>query len=208
MNPDETLQPVNTAEILPQPSGTKNDLVSPHRATPEQSVEVVEVPVDVDPELKVQQMKASKLAKKEGGVTFKIWRQGKLFAECNISSCEVAVGKPNQVLSLLKRHITTTKHKLNVAIAQSRSSEMPKEVQELRSQIEEKFPKVFLYQGEEILCRSCQTSFSMSQRSLLFNLKQHVEGRGHQQKASYVSSVADIASYFNHESARTQDKNE
>ena len=54
LNPGETLQPVNIAESLSQPSRTKNDLVSPYGATPEQHMEVVEVPVDVDPEMKVQ----------------------------------------------------------------------------------------------------------------------------------------------------------
>ena len=170
----------------------------------EEHVEVVEV-VDVDTELESQQLKANELAKKEPGVAFNIKRrQGKLFAECNVCSSEVAVGQANQNLSLLKLHIITSRHKLNVAISRSRSSEIPTEIQGLRNQIEGKFPKVFHFQGEEVLCRSCNTSFAISQRSLLFNLKQHVEGRSHQQKASRVGSMADIASFF-HKTARTQD---
>lgn len=151
--------------------------------------------VDVDTELKGQQLRANELAKKEPGVAFNIKRrQGKLFGECNVCSSELAVGQANQDLSLLKLHITTSKHKLNTAISRSRSSETPKEIQDLRNHIHCKFPKVFLFKGEEVLCRSCNTSFSMSQRSLLFNLKQPVEGRVHQQKASCIGSMADIAS--------------
>ena len=85
--------------------------------------------VDVDTELKSQQLRANELAKKEPGVDFHIKRrQGKLFAECNVCSPEVAVGQANQDLSLLKLHITTSKHKLNTVISRSRSSEIPKGV--------------------------------------------------------------------------------
>lgn len=53
---------------------------SPPHGIPEEGVEVVEV-VDVDNELKSQQLKANELAKKEPGVAFNIKRrQGKLFA--------------------------------------------------------------------------------------------------------------------------------
>ena len=195
----------NTSTRPSQPSATKNDTPSsPHHDITEEHVEVVEE-VDVDTELESQQLKANELAKKEPGVAFNIKRrQGKLFAECNVCSSEVAVGQANQNLSLLKLHIITSRHKLNVAISRSRSSEIPTEIQGLRNQIEGKFPKVFHFQGEEVLCRSCNTSFAISQRSLLFNLKQHVEGRSHQQKASRVGSMADIASFF-HKTARTQD---
>ena len=195
----------NTSTRPSKPSATKNDTPSsPHHDITEEHVEVVEV-VDVDTELESQQLKANELAKKEPGVAFNIKRrQGKLFAECNVCSSEVAVGQANQNLSLLKLHIITSRHKLNVAISRSRSSEIPTEIQGLRNQIEGKFPKVFHFQGEEVLCRSCNTSFAISQRSLLFNLKQHVEGRSHQQKASRVGSMADIASFF-HKTARTQD---
>ena len=195
----------NTSTRPSQPSATKNDTPSsPHHDITEEHVEVVEE-VDVDTELESQQLKANELAKKEPGVAFNIKRrEGKLFAECNVCSSEVAVGQANQNLSLLKLHIITSRHKLNVAISRSRSSEIPTEIQGLRNQIEGKFPKVFHFQGEEVLCRSCNTSFAISQRSLLFNLKQHVEGRSHQQKASRVGSMADIASFF-HKTARTQD---
>ena len=195
----------NTSTRPSQPSATKNDTPSsPHHDITEEHVEVVEE-VDVDTELESQQLKANELAKKEPGVAFNIKRrQGKLFAECNVCSSEVAVGQANQNLSLLKLHIITSRHKLNVAISRSRSSEIPTEIQGLRNQIEGKFPKVFHFQGEEVLCRSCNTSFAISQRSLLFNLKQHVEGRSHQQKASRVGSMADIASFL-HKTARTQD---
>ena len=196
----------NTNARPSKPSPTKNYIPSsPPHGISDERVQVVEV-VDVDTELESQQLRANKLAKKEPGVAFNITRkQGKLFAECNVCSSEVAVGQSNQDLSLLKLHITTSKHKLNAAISRSRSSEIPKEIQDLRNQIQSKFPKVFHFQGEEVLCRSCHTSFAISQRSLLFNLKQHVEGRGHQQKASCIGSVADIASFF-HKSARTQDE--
>ena len=195
----------NTSTRPSKPSATKNDTPSSlHHDITEEHVEVVEV-VDVDTELESQQLKANELAKKEPGVAFNIKRrEGKLFAECNVCSSEVAVGQANQNLSLLKLHIITSRHKLNVAISRSRSSEIPTEIQGLRNQIEGKFPKVFHFQGEEVLCRSCNTSFAISQRSLLFNLKQHVEGRSHQQKASRVGSMADIASFF-HKTARTQD---
>ena len=194
----------NTSTRPSKPSATKNHTPSPHHDITEEHVEVVEV-VDVDTELESQQLKANELAKKEPGVAFNIKRrQGKLFAECNVCSSEVAVGQANQDLSLLKLHIITSRHKLNVAISRSRSSEIPTEIQGLRNQIEGKFPKVFHFQGEEVLCRSCNTSLAISQRSLLFNLKQHVEGRSHQQKASRVGSMADIASFF-HKTARTQD---
>lgn len=195
----------NTSTRPSKPSATKNDTPSsPHHDITEEHVEVVEV-VDVDTELESQQLKANELAKKEPGVAFNIKRrEGKLFAECNVCSSEVAVGQANQNLSLLKLHIITSRHKLNVANSRSRSSEIPTEIQGLRNQIEGKFPKVFHFQGEEVLCRSCNTSFAISQRSLLFNLKQHVEGRSHQQKASRVGSMADIASFF-HKTARTQD---
>ena len=195
----------NTSTRPSQPSATKNDTPSsPHHDITEEHVEVVEE-VDVDTELESQQLKANELAKKEPGVAFNIKRrEGKLFAECNVCSSEVAVGQANQNLSLLKLHIITSRHKLNVAISRSRSSEIPTEIQGLRNQIEGKFPKVFHFQGEEVLCRSCNTSFAISQRSLLFNLKQHVEGRSHQQKASRVGSMADIASFF-YKTARTQD---
>ena len=84
---------------------------------------------------------------------------------------------------------------------------MPKEVQELRNHIEGKFPKVFLFQGEDVLCSACKTTFAMSQRSLFSNLKQHVDGRGHQQKASRLASVVDISSFFNcTQTARAQEK--
>ena len=187
----------NTSTRPSQPSATKNDTPSsPHHDITEEHVEVVEE-VDVDTELESQQLKANELAKKEPGVAFNIKRrQGKLFAECNVCSSEVAVGQANQNLSLLKLHIITSRHKLNVAISRSRSSEIPTEIQGLRNQIEGKFPKVFHFQGEEVLCRYCNTSFAISQRSLLFNLKQHVEGRSHQQKASRVGSMANIASFF------------
>lgn len=195
----------NTSTRPSKPSATKNDTPSsPHHDITEEHVEVVEV-VDVDTELESQQLKANELAKKEPGVAFNIKRrEGKLFAECNVCSSEVAVGQAKQNLSLLKLHIITSRHKLNVAISRSRSSEIPTEIQGLRNQIEGKFPKVFHFQGEEVLCRSCNTSFAISQRSLLFNLKQHVEGRSHQQKASRVGSMAGIASFF-HKTARTQD---
>lgn len=194
---------LNLGDVFPEENTSARS--SPPHGIPEKRVEVVEV-VDVDNELKGQQLKANELAKKEPGVAFNIKRrQGKLFAECNVCSSEVAVGQANQDLSLLKLHITTSKHKLNTAISRSRSSEIPKEIQDLHSQIQVQFPKVFHFQGEEVLCRSCNTSFAISQRSLLFNLKQHVEGRGHQQKASRIGSVADIASFF-HKSARTQDE--
>ena len=195
----------NTSTRPSKPSATKNDTPSsPHHDITEEHVEVVEE-VDVDTELESQQLKANELAKKEPGVAFNIKRrEGKLFAECNVCSSEVAVGQAKQNLSLLKLHIITSRHKLNVAISRSRSSEIPTEIQGLRNQIEGKFPKVFHFQGEEVLCRSCNTSFAISQRSLLFNLKQHVEGRSHQQKASRVGSMADIASFF-HKTARTQD---
>ena len=187
----------NTSTRPSQPSATKNDTPSsPHHDITEEHVEVVEE-VDVDTELESQQLKANELAKKEPGVAFNIKRrEGKLFAECNVCSSEVAVGQANQNLSLLKLHIITSRHKLNVAISRSRSSEIPTEIQGLRNQIEGKFPKVFHFQGEEVLCRYCNTSFAISQRSLLFNLKQHVEGRSHQQKASRVGSMANIASFF------------
>ena len=195
----------NTSTRPSKPSATKNHTPSsPRHDITEEHVEVVEL-VDVDTELESQQLKANELAKKEPGVAFNIKkRQGKLFAECNMCSSEVVVGQANQDLSLLKLHIITSRHKLNVAISRSRSSEIPTEIQGLRNQIEGKFPKVFHFQGEEVLCRSCNTSFAISQRSLLFNLKQHVEGRSHQQKASRVGSMADIASFF-HKTARTQD---
>lgn len=209
-----TLASLNLGDVFPaentstrpsKPSATKNDTPSsPHHDITEEHVEVVEV-VDVDIELESRQLKANELAKKEPGVAFNIKRrEGKLFAECNVCSSEVAVGQANQNLSLLKLHIITSRHKLNVAISRSRSSEIPTEIQGLRNQIEGKFSKVFHFQGEEVLCRSCNTSFAISQRSLLFNLKQHVEGRSHQQKASRVGSMADIASFF-HKTDRTQD---
>lgn len=135
----EILPTENSAVSPSKPSATQNYLPSPHRGTPEESVEVVEV-VDVDTELEGQQMKANELAKKEAGVAFNVRRrQRKLFAECNVCLSEVAVGKASQDLSLLKLHITTSKHKLNVAIAQSRSSEIPRETQELRNRIQGKF---------------------------------------------------------------------
>ena len=91
-------------------------------------------------------MKANELAKKEEGVAFKIKRrQGKFFAESSVCLSEVAVGKASQDLSLLKIHLTTKKHKFNATIAQSRNSEMPKEIKDLRNQIEEKFPKFFIF---------------------------------------------------------------
>ena len=66
----------------------------------------------MDTELESQQLKANELAKKEPGVAFNIKRrQGKLFAECNVCSSEVAVGQANQNLSLLKLHIITSRHK-------------------------------------------------------------------------------------------------
>jgi len=202
---------LNLSDVFPaentstKPSATTNHTPSsPHHDITEEHVEVIEV-VDVDTELESQQLKANELAKKEPGVAFNIKRrQGKLFAECNVCSSEVTVGQANQDLSLFKLHIITSRHKLNVAISRSRGSEIPTEIQGLRNQIEGKFPKVFRFQGEEVLCRSCNTSFAISQRSLLFNLKQHVEGRSHQQKASRVGSMADIASFF-HKTARTQD---
>ena len=205
LNLEDVFPAQNTSTMPSKPSTTKNHTPSsPHHDITEEHVEVVEV-VDVDTELESQQLKANELAKKEPGVAFNIKRrQGKLFAECNVCSSEVAVGQANQDLSLLKLHIITSRHKLNVAISRSRSSEIPTEIQGLRNQIEGKFPKVFHFQGEEVLCRSCNTSFAISQRSLLFNLKQHVEGRSHQQKASRVGSMADIASFF-HKTARTQD---
>ena len=205
LNLEDVFPAQNTSTMPSKPSTTKNHTPSsPHHDITEEHVEVVEV-VDVDTELESQQLKANELAKKEPGVAFNIKRrQGKLFAECNVCSSEVAVGQANQDLSLLKLHIITSRHKLNVAISRSRSSEIPTEIQGLRNQIEGKFPKVFHFQGEEVLCRSCNTSFAISQRSLLFNLKQHVEGRSHQQKASCVGSMADIASFF-HKTARTQD---
>ena len=170
----------------------------------------MEVSADGDTELQDQQIKANELAKQETGDSFAVKRrQGKLFVDCNVCLSEVAVGKASQGLSLLRLHISTSKHKLNAAIAQSRSTEMPKEIQELRDQIESKFPKVFLFQGEEVLCRACKTTFVLSQRSLINNLKQHVDGRGHQQKAPRVASTADIASFFNRPpSVRTQGKGE
>ena len=205
LNLEDVFPAQNTSTMPSKPSATNNHTPSsPHHDITEEHVEVVEV-VDVDTELESQQLKANELAKKEPGVAFNIKRrQGKLFAECNVCSSEVAVGQANQDLSLLKLHIITSRHKLNVAISRSRSSEIPTEIQGLRNQIEGKFPKVFHFQGEEVLCRSCNTSFAISQRSLLFNLKQHVEGRSHQQKASCVGSMADIASFF-HKTARTQD---
>ena len=165
----------NTSTRPLKPSATKNHIPSsPHHDITEERVNVVEV-VDVDTKLESQQLKANELAKKEPGVAFNIKRrQGKLFAECNVCSSEVAVGQANQDLSLLKLHIITLRHKFNVAISRSRSSEIPTEIQGLRNQIDGKFPKVFYSQGEEVLCRSCNTSFAISQRSLLFNLKQHV----------------------------------
>ena len=165
----------NTSTRPLKPSATTNHIPSsPHHDITEESVEVIEV-VDVDTELESQQLKANELAKKEPGVAFNIKRrQGKLFAECNVCSSKVAVGQANQDLSLLKLHIITSRHKLNVVISRSRSSEIPTEIQGLRNQIESEFPKVFHSQGEEVLCRSCNTSFAISQRSLLFNLKQHV----------------------------------
>ena len=199
----EVVEEVDVDTELESEQLKANDLAKKEPGV-EEHVEVVEV-VDVDTELESQQLKANELAKKEPGVAFNIKRrQGKLFAECNVCSSEVAVGQANQNLSLLKLHIITSRHKLNVAISRSRSSEIPTEIQGLRNQIEGKFPKVFHFQGEEVLCRSCNTSFAISQRSLLFNLKQHVEGRSHQQKASRVGSMADIASFF-HKTARTQD---
>ena len=205
LNLEDVFPAQNTSTMPSKPSATKNHTPSsPHHDITEEHVELVEV-VDVDTELESQQLKVNELAKKEPGVAFNIKRrQGKLFAECNVCSSEVAVGQANQDLSLLKLRIITSRHKLNVAISRSRSSEIPTEIQGLRNQIEGKFPKVFHFQGEEVLCRSCNTSFAISQRSLLFNLKQHVEGRSHQQKASCVGSMADIASFF-HKTARTQD---
>ena len=65
----------------------------------EEHVEVVEV-VDADTELESQQLKANELAKKEPGVAFNSKRrQGKLFAECNVYSSEVAVGQANHAES-------------------------------------------------------------------------------------------------------------
>lgn len=129
----------NTSTRPLKPSATKNHTPSPHHDITEEHVEVVEV-VDVDTELESQQLKANELAKKEPGVAFNIKRrQGKLFAECNVCSSEVAVGQANQDLSLLKLHIITSSHKLNVAISRSRSSEIPTEIQGLRNQIEGKF---------------------------------------------------------------------
>ena len=138
--------PAETTSTRPsKPSATKNHTPSsPHHDTPghditEEHVELVEV-VDVDTELESQQLKANELAKKEPGVAFNIKRrQGTLFAECNVCSSEVAVGQANQDLSLLKLHIITSRHKLNVAISRSRSSEIPTEIQGLRNQIEGKF---------------------------------------------------------------------
>lgn len=107
------------------PSENTCTRLSPPNGIPEERVEIVEV-VDVDTELKSQQLRANELAK-EPGIAFHIKRrQGKLFAECNVCSSEVAVGQANQDLSLLKLHITTSKHKLNTVISRSRSSEIPK----------------------------------------------------------------------------------
>ena len=207
-NAGDTLLAKDTAASPLKASETENDLTS--SLLPEKSVEVIEVSADGDTELQDQQIKANELAKQETGVSFAVKRkQGKLFADCNVCLSEVAVEKASQGLSLLRLHISTSKHKLNAAIAQSRSTEMPKEIQELRDQIESKFPKVFLFQGEEVLCRACKTTFVLSQRCLINNLKQHVDGRGHQQKASCVASTADIASFFNRTpSVHTQGKGE
>ena len=207
-NAGDTLLAKDTAASPLKASETENDLTS--SLLPEKSVEVMEVSADGDTELQDQQIKANELAKQETGDSFAVKRrQGKLFVDCNVCLSEVAVGKASQGLSLLRLHISTSKHKLNAAIAQSRSTEMPKEIQELRDQIESKFPKVFLFQGEEVLCRACKTTFVLSQRSLINNLKQHVDGRGHQQKAPRVASTADIASFFNRPpSVRTQGKGE
>ena len=98
----------------------------------------------MDTELESQQLKANELAKKEPGLAFNIKRrQGKLFAECNVCSSEVAVGQANQNLSLLKLHIITSRHKLNVAISRSRSSEIPTEIQGIR--LKANFPKFFTF---------------------------------------------------------------
>ena len=54
----------------------------------------------MDTELESQQLKANELAKKEPGVAFNSKRrQGKLFAECNVCSSEVAVGQANHAES-------------------------------------------------------------------------------------------------------------
>ena len=58
----EILPTENSAASPSKPSATENYLPSPHRGTPEESVEVVEV-VDVDTELEGQQMKAKRTCK-------------------------------------------------------------------------------------------------------------------------------------------------
>lgn len=90
----------NTSTRPSKPSATKNDTPSsPHHDITEEHVEVVEE-VDVDTELESQQLKANELAKKEPGVAFNSKRrQGKLFAECNVCSSEVAVGQANHAES-------------------------------------------------------------------------------------------------------------
>lgn len=171
LNFGDVFRAENTSTRPLKPSATKNHIPSsPHHEIIEESVEVIEV-VDVDTEQESQQLKANELAKKEPGVVFNIKRrQGKLFAECNVCSSKVAVGQANQDLSLLKLHIITSRHKLNVIISRFRSSEIPTEIQGLRNQIEDKFPKVFHSQGR----RFCAVPAIHLHRSLLFNLKQHV----------------------------------
>lgn len=118
---------LNLGDVFPAENTSARP--SPPHGIPEERIEVVGV-VDVDNKLKSQQLKANELAKEESGVAFNIKRrQGKLFPECNVCSSEVTVGQANHDLSLLKLHITTSKHKLNTAINRSRSSEILKEIQ-------------------------------------------------------------------------------
>ena len=207
LNFGDVFRAENTSTRPLKPSTTNSHIPSsPHHDVTEERVEVVEV-VDVDTELESQQLKANELAKKEPGVAFNIKRrQGKLFAECNVCSSEVAVGQANQDLSLLKLLIITSRHKLNVAISRFRSSETPTEIQDLRNQIEGKFPKVFHSQGEEVLCRSCNTSFAISQRSLLFNLKQrvHLKDVAISRRPPALAQWLTLPHFF-HKSSRTQD---
>ena len=74
---------LNSQEIVQAQisASSEKSQVSPCCATPDKEMEVIEVAADEDTELKVQQVKANELAKKEDAA-FKIKRrQGKFFAE-------------------------------------------------------------------------------------------------------------------------------
>ena len=154
-------------------------------------------PDNTDDEVRSLQKRVDSLASNKQ--VFEIRRRnGKVVAFCNICTTTIATGEAHQGLFCIRQHMATQTHKTNLEITHSRESEIPLAIQTLQREIDEQFPRQFVSRKKSVVCRTCNTELLLSHKAALNNVRQHVNGTSHQQKAKNFGKAAtnDISSFF------------